>query len=340
MWDWFKSRRPWSAPAARDRILSGEFPARMRVEGVLHLAGAQRLRALPRRLSATVVNVSYCASLRALPQHLECVQLIARDSALENLPASLQAQDRIDASDCRRLRTVGAYQLRELVLRGCLALERLPEGLQASVLNLSHSPLWETLPASVVRSVEYLDVSECPQLTALPDNFARLQGLNISGCRNLAELPGGIRVRGWIDVADTALGDLPYSLRSVRILWHGVPVADRIAFDPESITAEEILREPNQELRRVLLERMGLDRFFAASQPTVLHEDRDAGGRRRLLRIDLADQEAIVCVQVQCPSTGSKYLLRVPPEMLTCHEAIAWTAGYANPSDYRPAMET
>jgi len=203
---------------------------------------------------------------------------------------------------------------------------------------LSRCPLWEALPDSVVQSVEMLDVSECPQVVEIPNCFGRLEGLNVSGCRNLTDLPTGIRVRSWIDVADTGLRELPWSLRSVRLLWHGVPVSDRVAFDPESITVEEILAESNQELRRVLLERVGLDWFFEHARPEVRDEDRDAGGTRRLLSIGLNRQEAIVCVQVQCPSTGGKYLLRVPPGMSTCHEAIAWTAGYASPRDYRETI--
>ena len=50
--------------------------------------------------------------------------------------------------------------------------------------------------------------------------------------------------------------------------------------------------------------------------------------------------EDIVCVQVKCPSTAKDYLLRVPPEMQTCQEAVAWTAGFRNPNSYRPLVET
>lgn len=312
----------------------------MRVDGRLNLAGLANLRTLPPRLTATSINLSRCPNLRAVPPGLECWELILRDSGVEHLPAGLRVLERIDAEDCRRLRSVGAYQLRELILRGCSALEGLPHGLSVQRLDLSGCLLWTELPTSVVAVVEYLDVSNCPQVTALPDHFARLDGLNVSGCRNLTELPAGIRIRSWIDVADSGLTALPWSLRSVRVMWHGVRVPDRVAFDPESITVDEILREPNQELRRVLLERVGLDRFFDEARHEVLDEDQDAGGRRRLLRIEPRDGEPIVCVQVQCPSTGNKYLLRVPPEMLTCHEAIAWTAGYRNPKDYRPVVET
>jgi hypothetical protein len=267
-----------------------------------------------------------------------------RESSVENLPAGMRVLERIDAEGSRRLRTVGAYHLAELTLRGCLAIEQLPEGLRVRRLDLSRCPMWTELPRSVLSSVEMLDVSECPQLTELPD-FSKLEGLNLAGCRNLMELPVGFRLRSWIDVADTGLRELPFSLRSVRIMWHGVPVSDAIAFAPETITVDEILTEKNQELRRVLLERVGLEWFFEHAKPTVIDEDRDAGGVRRLLRIEMGDNEwgrsePMVCVQVQCPSTGGRYLLRVPPEMLTCHDAIAWTAGFANPKDYRPVVET
>lgn len=343
MFEWLRPK-VWKPAAARARILQGKPPARMVVDGDLNLAGERGLRMLPERLSARTINISRCAGLRALPAGIECWQLIMRDSSIENLPAGLRVIERIDAEGSRRLRTVGAYQLAELTLRGCLAIERLPEGLRVQRLDLSNCPMWTELPKSVLGSVELLDVSGCLQLTELPD-FGRLEGLNVAGCRNLTELPVGFRLRSWIDVADTGLRELPFSLRSVRVLWRGVPVSDATAFAPETITVDEILTEKNQELRRVLLERVGLEWFFEHAKPTVIDEDRDAGGVRRLLRIEMGDSESgrsepMVCVQVQCPSTGGRYLLRVPPEMLTCHDAIAWTAGFSNPRDYRPVMET
>jgi hypothetical protein len=244
------------------------------------------------------------------------------------------------AEDCRRLRSIGPYQLQELVLRGCTALDALPAGLREQRLDVSRSPRLRTLPASLVATVEYLDVSRWPQLSELPDNFARLEGLNVADCPNLKSLPDGIRIRSWIDVGGSGVSELPWSLRSVRVMWHGVPVSNRVAFHPETITVDEILRERNQELRRVLLERVGMDWFFEHARPAVLDEDRDAGGPRRLLRITPREGEPVVCVEVRCPSTANRYLLRVPPEILTCHDAVAWTAGYRNPRDYRPVVET
>jgi len=42
----------------------------------------------------------------------------------------------------------------------------------------------------------------------------------------------------------------------------------------------------------------------------------------------------------RCPSTGRKYLLRVPPHIADCRAAAAWLAGFNNPDEYRPVQET
>ncbi|HEX7380479.1 MAG TPA: hypothetical protein VF278_25420 [Pirellulales bacterium] len=45
-------------------------------------------------------------------------------------------------------------------------------------------------------------------------------------------------------------------------------------------------------------------------------------------------------VVVRCPSTGQQYVLRVPPNMRTCRQAIAWTAGFDDAEKYQPLLET
>jgi hypothetical protein len=93
-------------------------------------------------------------------------------------------------------------------------------------------------------------------------------------------------------------------------------------------------------VRRVLLERMGYERFLREAEADVLDEDADAGGPRRLLRVALGDDEPLVCLAVRDPSTGRQYLLRVPPNMRSCHQAAAWIAGFDDPDDYHPVVET
>jgi len=64
------------------------------------------------------------------------------------------------------------------------------------------------------------------------------------------------------------------------------------------------------------------------------------GGIRRLLRIDLPGDEPFVGLVVFDPSTARQYVLRVPPDMTSCRQAAAWVAGFDNPDDYRPVVET
>ncbi len=50
--------------------------------------------------------------------------------------------------------------------------------------------------------------------------------------------------------------------------------------------------------------------------------------------------EDLVCVSLNCPSTGRRYVLRVPPAIDTCRRAAAWLAGFDNADDYAPVLET
>jgi hypothetical protein len=151
-----------------------------------------------------------------------------------------------------------------------------------------------------------------------------------------------MRVHAWIEVADSAIEALPQSLQSAQVVWRGVRVSDRIAFHPDTITVREILRETNVELRRVLLERVGTEWFCANAQAQVVDSDFDLGGERRLLRVAFGggEDEDIVCLEVRCPSTGRKYLLRVPPQSTECAQAAAWLAGFSSARQYRPFVET
>ena len=89
-----------------------------------------------------------------------------------------------------------------------------------------------------------------------------------------------------------------------------------------------------------MLERVGFSRFLKEVEAETLDQDTDPGGDRQLLRVGLGDDEPLVVVSVFCPSTDRQYIIRVPPNMETCHQAIAWTAGFDDPSLYKPLMET
>jgi len=142
-----------------------------------------------------------------------------------------------------------------------------------------------------------------------------------------------------IDVANTGLRELPERYRKCQLDWRGVRINEQIAFHPERIHAPEILAEQNVEVRRVMLERVGWEKFLEEANPEVVDRDTDVGGERRLLAVR-APGERLVVVSLRCPSTGRHYLLRVPPRTRTCHEAVAWIAGFENPRAYEPILET
>ena len=121
---------------------------------------------------------------------------------------------------------------------------------------------------------------------------------------------------------------------------HGVRVPSDVVENPESLTKDRILTEPNAEIRRVMIERIGNEKFLSIAGARAIHEDQ----RGKLFRIELPGDEPMVLVQVVNstpePDGHSKlYTLRVPAEIRRASEAIAWTFGLKE-KDYAPAEET
>lgn len=330
-----------SAAEARDRLLRGEMLADLTVQGHLDFSNETQLAVLPDNLTVTQLTLDGCTALRALPRGLRCYELSLRDTRLTTVPGDLRVEYRLDLSDCARLETLPAgLTVGALILSGCTALQSLPENMDVSFLDLSGCVNLTTFPARGTIRFGRLSVRGCSRLRALPDWLTRLAQLDISDCALLTALPENLRVTSILDVGGSGLAALPASLSSVQLRWHDVAITPRIAFQPETISAQEALGEQNAELRRVLIERMGHEKFIEQAAPYNLDQDRDPGGERRLLRIDLSGDEPMVALSVRCPSTGRGYLIRVPPDMRTCSQAAAWIAGFDNPELYQPVAET
>lgn len=122
--------------------------------------------------------------------------------------------------------------------------------------------------------------------------------------------------------------------------WHGVRVPGPVVERPDLIRVHHVLRERNAEVRRVMIERMGVEYFTAGVCGEMLDKDKDRGGERYLRRIPIGGEEPMVMLHVRCPSTQAHHLLRVPPTVRTCRQAAAWTFGYDSPDVYSPAKET
>ena len=122
--------------------------------------------------------------------------------------------------------------------------------------------------------------------------------------------------------------------------WHGVRVPAQVIEAPETLDPRQITSEPNAEVRRVMLERFGAPRYFAAIGAKRIQAD-DYG---ELYRAEFPDDEPLVMAKVTnstAESDGSfkDYWLRVPPQIERCHEAVAWSFG-KNVKEYEPSIET
>jgi len=146
---------------------------------------------------------------------------------------------------------------------------------------------------------------------------------------------------------------------------HGIAVPREVIEQPSSITVRHIDEEKNVEVRRVLIERYGLDRYMKDSQAELLHRDATGLLYRKQVTGDepitmvrvlnstpepegtLSRDEALVtfgeaaraALHTPAGARFKEYMIRVPPNMTTAHEAVAWTFSLTG-EEYHPALET
>lgn len=291
--------------------------------------------------SEDVIDCSRQPELKAIGANVKCRELIIDGTAVDAIPGDISVEFRLSARDCQRLKRLpAALRVHVLNLQDCVALEELPASLSTAFLNVSGCSALKALPEGLEMRGGALTLRDCPLIERIPAGAGDMASLDVSGCRRIDSVPPSVKVLSWIDVAGSGITGLPPHLAGVGVRWRGVSIDERIAFHPETLAIDEILAERNAEVRRVMVEQFGFDRFMAEAKAEVLDKDRDAGGERQLLRVPMVDDEDIVCVSVFCPSTGGQFFLRVPPTTTTCRNAIAWTAGYDDPADYHPLIET
>lgn len=122
--------------------------------------------------------------------------------------------------------------------------------------------------------------------------------------------------------------------------WHGNRLPKKVIEHPEELSIEKILSQGNVEIRRIMIERFGVERFLEASKTEKVNEDEYGV----LYRMEFADDEPLVMVKVlnstpESDGSHKSYFLRVPPTVITAHEAVAWTFRLDG-DEYSPAMQT
>lgn len=108
-------------------------------------------------------------------------------------------------------------------------------------------------------------------------------------------------------------------------LWyiHGIEVNEKIVMRPETQTIDEIVNEPNNDVREIRIERYGWLRFLQQIDAEVLDEGpNDIEGTWEALYATAYGTKFVAC----CP-TGKIPVLSVPPEVKTCEQARLYFNG-------------
>jgi hypothetical protein len=122
--------------------------------------------------------------------------------------------------------------------------------------------------------------------------------------------------------------------------WRGMPIPPEVAAELATLTVARIQAESNAEVRRVMLEHFGFERYLRESGATKQHTDEFG----TLWRVNIPGDEPLVMVEVinsTAEPDGSfrTYFLRVPPQTNTARAGVAWTFGLSE-LDYAPTQQT
>ncbi|MDX1962260.1 MAG: hypothetical protein SFX18_03845 [Pirellulales bacterium] len=335
-----------TSETAQTRWRQGDFTSHQVVSGIIDYSvdkGGELPPRFPEYLTVDVLNLSGRSQV-VLPKGLTCYELDLSRTDIASLPDDLKVESRLNLSNCENLEklphglTVGT-----LILRGCTGLKVLPEGLDVWFLDMTGCWAFEYWPQFARIRTGQLQLRGCTAMQKLPKYLQKLSALNVRDCPNLTSLPTNLCVSGWLELGHSGLTraeQLPVGCHQSQLRYAGVNVDNRIAFHPETIRVDEVLQETNAERRRVLLDRYGFRRFLINAGADILDRDTDPGGQRELVRLKWEGDEELVALSCFCPSTGRHYMIRVPPTTPTCRHAAAWIAGFDDPDQYRPVLET
>jgi hypothetical protein len=122
--------------------------------------------------------------------------------------------------------------------------------------------------------------------------------------------------------------------------WRGMPVPADLVERLDRLTVERIHAERNAELRRVMTELYGLDRYLRDAGATRV----DADETGVLWRLPMRGDEELVMVEVsnstpEPDGSSRRYWLRVPPGTRSARQAVAWTFGL-EADGYRPLRQS
>jgi hypothetical protein len=123
----------------------------------------------------------------------------------------------------------------------------------------------------------------------------------------------------------------------------GLRVPERIVMHPGGISFRDIQTEPNVEVRRIMLERMGHARYLQKSGAELVSHD-ETGALWQSMFTSYGRLHQLRFVEVvngtrEADGSYKHYFLRVPPNVTTARQAVAWTYGLTA-EEYEPLIRT
>lgn len=118
--------------------------------------------------------------------------------------------------------------------------------------------------------------------------------------------------------------------------YHGVKVPRDVIEHPEAIDAPSVFKEQNSEIRRVMCERMGWEKFVKEAKLKLVHECPDPGNAPNIIRLYDTPElirgtkvRLLICTNGTPKPNGEipNYGITVPAEISIADEAAAWISG-------------
>lgn len=119
--------------------------------------------------------------------------------------------------------------------------------------------------------------------------------------------------------------------------WHGTRLPKIWVEDKANLKVITVLAETNTEVRRAGMELIGWGRALEELGAKVIDQNKNPQ-IGTLLQVDLPDSPKSMFLKVEC-GTGRSFVLKVPDNMRTAHEANAWSWSMT-PAEYNPEVRT
>src|SRR5262245_45118969 len=192
-----------AAEEASRLLKKGKGWSGMRVDGMLAL---KEHVFLPPDLEVEALDLSHCSSMDELPEGLRCFELNLSGTKIRGLPYDLEVESILNLSGCDELTELPTdLTAGTLILRACTSLAALPERLDVWFLDMTGCWNFRRWPKQATIRSGQLNLRGCTALTALPEYLGPIAALDVRGCPSLRDLPQGLRITGWIDLAQSGL---------------------------------------------------------------------------------------------------------------------------------------